>query len=212
MLCKPHKGSGEIKRDIFTFSNLIAKSYSIENDVILFKHERLVWYISSPVRELLDVLVDAVLHKNNSIIHIGNEELSIEEVSYVKDPRFTNIMAFTTLSPLTVSKRVENNYIHYIRYNESDFADAIKTGLINKYRLIYGYEPRDTGFGFEFDRKYIERREGKIQKKIQFLKNNIIAYKAPFVISGNPELIKLGYEAGFGERCNMGFGMAKIIE
>lgn len=33
---------------------------------------------------------------------------------------------------------------------------------------------------------------------------------APFTVEGSPELIELGYEAGFGSRNSMGFGMAEV--
>jgi CRISPR-associated endoribonuclease Cas6 len=33
---------------------------------------------------------------------------------------------------------------------------------------------------------------------------------APFTLKGDTELMKIGYEAGYGEKNSMGFGMAKV--
>jgi CRISPR/Cas system endoribonuclease Cas6 (RAMP superfamily) len=35
---------------------------------------------------------------------------------------------------------------------------------------------------------------------------------APFVVRGSVELIALGYEAGFGEKNSMGFGMVEVVD
>lgn len=37
-------------------------------------------------------------------------------------------------------------------------------------------------------------------------------YEGIFEVKGNPELIKLRYEAGFGRRNSQGFGMMKIAK
>jgi CRISPR-associated endoribonuclease Cas6 len=39
----------------------------------------------------------------------------------------------------------------------------------------------------------------------------IRGWLAPFTVEGSNELIRLGYETGFGARNSMGFGMAEAI-
>jgi CRISPR-associated endoribonuclease Cas6 len=39
----------------------------------------------------------------------------------------------------------------------------------------------------------------------------IIANEIPFTLSGNSELIKVGYECGFGEKNSTGFGMVELF-
>ncbi|MBN2244972.1 MAG: CRISPR-associated endoribonuclease Cas6, partial [Candidatus Aminicenantes bacterium] len=41
---------------------------------------------------------------------------------------------------------------------------------------------------------------------------NIKAFEAPFIIRANPELIKIGYQCGFGEKNSAGFGCVEIIK
>jgi CRISPR-associated endoribonuclease Cas6 len=36
-------------------------------------------------------------------------------------------------------------------------------------------------------------------------------FELQFWAEGNPELLKIGYEAGFGERNAQGFGMVKVL-
>ena len=46
-------------------------------------------------------------------------------------------------------------------------------------------------------------------ENINFKGTNIIGFMAPFEVTGNPALIETGFEAGFGEKGSMGFGMVK---
>lgn len=98
---------------------------------------------------------------------------------------------------------------HYLRPWEDGFSEAIKNNLIKKYKLIHGKDVADAAFSIKIDTEYMNRRSGKITKNINFKGTNIIGFMAPFEVTGNPELIRIGYEAGFGEKGSMGFGMIK---
>lgn len=121
----------------------------------------------------------------------------------------------------------QNNSInlgcHYIRPWEDGFSEAIEQNLIKKYRLVYGKEPdgyiknscnlyENKGmpkFKIAIDNDYMNRKSGKITKKINFKNTEIIGFMAPFEATGSPELIEIGYEAGFGEKGSIGCGMVK---
>lgn len=64
-------------------------------------------------------------------------------------------------------------------------------------------------FNIKIDTDYMNRRSGKITKKINFKGTDIIGFMAPFEVTASPELIETGHEAGFGEKGSMGFGMVK---
>ncbi len=114
---------------------------------------------------------------------------------------------------------------HYIRPWEDGFSEAIEQNLIKKYRLVYGKDPDDyiknsgnfyenkgiSKFKIMIDNDYMNRKSGKITKKINFKNTEIIGFMAPFEITGNPELIEIGYEAGFGEKGSIGCGCVKTV-
>jgi CRISPR-associated endoribonuclease Cas6 len=59
------------------------------------------------------------------------------------------------------------------------------------------------------------QKHRRVTKKITINENgrfpiDVIGIQAPFTIEGDPELIKVGYECGFGEKNSMGFGMAEV--
>jgi CRISPR-associated endoribonuclease Cas6 len=82
---------------------------------------------------------------------------------------------------------------------------------MRKYKLLYGKELDNSDFYFRFCQDYIQHKKGQIQKKIQYKNAEIIGFLAPFEIKCDPVLIQTGYEAGFGEKGSMGFGMAKVL-
>ena len=59
--------------------------------------------------------------------------------------------------------------------------------------------------------------QGKISKLIHFkkidknIKTKIKGFEAPFKIIANPELIKVGYDCGFGNDNSAGLGCVEII-
>lgn len=162
----------------------------------------------------------------------GLNRFLIERVETLPIPEFKETMKFTCLSPITVSKVVGLNDLgglsglnslnglsglngpfkcHYLRPWEEGFSDAIKNNMIKKYKLVHGKDIEDSEFKIKIDTDYMNRKSGKITKNINFKGTNIIGFMAPFEATGSPELIEIGYEAGFGEKGSMGFGMVKKI-
>jgi len=63
----------------------------------------------------------------------------------------------------------------------------------------------------EFDQEYLRRKGEGIYRLVDYKGTKIKAIMAPFVVRGSPELMEMGYEAGFGEKNSMGFGMVEVV-
>lgn len=120
--------------------------------------------------------------------------------------RFSGLNGLNDMNGLTPPLKC-----HYIRPWEEGFSDAIKNNLMKKYELLKGSKIENSEFTIRIDENYMNKKAGKIMKNIKFKGTNIIGFLAPFKITGNPELIEIGYETGFGEKGSMGFGMVKEI-
>jgi len=150
------------------------------------------------------------------------EDPAIFEITHVetlKEPVFQEQMNFYCLSPIAVS--VRNNEIHsskhYLDYlnpsERTNYIAALFENMKMKYKTIYREDfAGNQKFDFSFDPAYIVKKSGKIRKMIRFGKSNIVGMEAPFTISAAPELIKIGYDCGFGVNNSAGFGMAEFIE
>lgn len=213
---------GESKKGfkLFTYSMLRGERFKVTGDKVIFSKGRIRWQISSPLDIFLQHLITGVFAEGQKI-EIGPEDskmsLIIERVETLPRPEFKETMYFTCLSPITVSTCLNRSNglnglnCHYLRPWEEGFSEAIKNNLIKKYKLIYGKDIWDSGFKITVDTEYMNRKNGRITKNINFKGTNIIGFMAPFEVTGKPELIEIGYETGFGEKGSMGFGMVKSV-
>lgn len=208
---------GESKKGfkLFVYSMLMDQQARVNGNKISFSGNSLTWNITSPVPDFIQHLVTGVFAEGQEI-HIGPEvspaHFRIEQVETLPSPQFIDMMRFTCLSPITVSTHTDSNSStpHYLRPWEDGFSDAIKNNLLKKYFLIHGKNLDNATLSITLDSDYMNKRAGKIIKNIRFKETNIIGFLAPFEVTGSPELMQIGYEAGFGEKGSMGFGMVKI--
>ncbi len=200
---------------LFTYSMLLSKNAKVHGDKIVFRSGNIEWYITSPVSEFIQHLVSGIFAAGQEI-RIGSDKTPsrflVTQVETLPNPSFTDTMKFTCLSPVTASAgntESDHSTPHYIRPWEDGFSDAIKNNLLKKYLLMHGKIIDDAELSIAVDKEYTNKRAGKIIKNIQFKQTNIIGFLAPFTVTGNPELIRIGYEAGFGGKGSIGFGMVK---
>ena len=203
---------------MFVFSDLmLGKRYS-KPDCLKVVNEQITWYISSPMEEFLQNIVNGFFKQGS--IQIGEIRFDIETIETLAEPDFTSKMTFKCLSPVTVSTQIEKDgklLLYYIRPHEHEaFSAAVKQNLINKYQRVHGKKPDDNKISFQFDAGYIERKGNRVSRLVtiksgQKGETKIKGFTAPFTVTGSPELIKVGYEAGFGARNSLGFGMAEVI-
>lgn len=210
---------GESKKGfkLFTYSMLMGDTVRAQGERLIIGKSQVQWQISSPVDMFIQHLVTGVFAEGQKI-NIGPEgeqaAFLIELVETMQPPEFRDAMKFTCLSPITVSKPAgRGRPCHYLRPWEDGFSEVIKNNLLNKYRLAHGRELNGPEFNIKIDAVYMNRKSGKITKKINFKGTDIIGFMAPFEVTGSPELIEIeiGYEAGFGEKGSMGFGMVREI-
>ncbi len=185
---------------------------------------------SSPIKKSYEHLVLGIfLGKHSTLLFPGNRPLkfNVTSVESLPEPGYQSEMRFISLSPIAVStmtKREDRTVQHYLDYMDPEECNKFKNNLFNntlkKYRLVEGRGFKGSmDFEFQYDKNYILKRNGRIRKQIRFKKNEttgrysyIIGMEAPFTIKADPELIKIGYQCGFGEKNSAGFGMAEVIK
>ena len=198
---------------LFTFSQLRFHEMYLEDSEIHSTSPRVDFYISSPVKEFVEHLADGLLSKEG--VKIGSDNLfHTEEIEVLDPPQFKKEMKFICLSPLVASTVVEETgklKTYYYRYSDERVSKAIASNLAKKYRLVEGNQIDPGQFRIEFDKDYVKSRNGQVSKLVEYKDTKIKGIFAPFKVQGKPELIEVGYEAGFGEKGSMGFGMVKTV-
>ncbi len=180
-------------------------------------------YFSTPIEKSFEHLVLGIFADQIFFLTFQNKKIicQTKNVESLPDPKYAEKMKFTCLSPIAISTMQDKNgkliqhYLDYMNPDERDhFIENLRNNLIRKYKLVHKQEFNGKeDFDFSFDPVYITKRKGKISKLIDFKRGiKIKAMEAPFTIKADPELIKIGYECGFGEKNSAGFGMVRAVE
>jgi len=197
----------------FTFSwfQIPGRRFQIKDSLLEIRSDCVFWYISSPDDAFVQHLVTGLFQKMN--LNVTGRTFITDTVRACPIPEFTEKMAFTCLSPIVVSTKMEKFgklTKHFYRADEPGFGEGIRKNLINKYKALYGVEPTDTHLKFQFNPDFIQRKGEQAYKLVRVKDTQIKAVMAPFTVEGSVELIRFGYEAGFGERGSQGFGMVEV--
>lgn len=192
---------------LFSFSKLLPEKFIRDgSDMIL--NGNIKWYIGSPIKEFILYLCEALSSKTE--ICIGSCPLNILNLSIAKEIEFKRQMDFRCLSPVVVTtgKLIDGKIKpRSVSLDDRKFNENIKNNILKKYLLLKGTLPNDMSFDIEF--KNIDKyKRGKL---IKFKDTYLKGYEAPFTIIGNPELIKVAYDASLGEKNSQGMGFIDAI-
>lgn len=191
----------------YTFSQLYFNNYQIAEGNIVNLGEEVSWYISSSNNYFIDGIVKGLTKCR--YFNLGDGELEFKQVRIVEDPEFTNEMEFTCMSPITISTMGRGaNRDYYSRIEDSGFVENLRYDLVQKYYYIYNSFPKNEKLEIVFDEKYISKKQ-RTSRLVDYNGFKILGYMVPFVAKGSPDLIRIGYVNGFGDRNNNGFGMVK---
>ena len=189
---------------LFTFSPLFSSRRKAVGDGLIMEGP-IDWFISSPKEEFVVNLANGILKQG--FLTIWNARLVVEEVEVMKPPPFEPRMSLRTLSPIVVSTgQVHNNgsfHKKYLRPEEPEFNPILEENLRRKCLACYGKNPCEEGVSLELLRT-------PQSKLIDYEGIKVRGWFMHFRVSGAPDLIRIGYEAGFGENNSAGFGMVEV--
>ena len=195
---------------LFTFSQLMAER-QVQGDQIHFRSP-LTWCVSSSQQLFLENFAAALME--TGILRIDHHRLRVQDVEVLPPPRFGQRMSFRCLSPITMStkrERADKLVTHYCLPDDPQFSELVRQNLIRKYEAVHRHPPEETSFAMTFDQAYIDKREGRVTRLVDFKGTKIRGVLAPFHVIGAPELIHIGYTCGFGDKNSAGFGMVEVL-
>lgn len=195
---------------LFTFSQLLIPQRTITPEGLVCSSERISWQIASPVTEFVEHLAAGLLQVGG--MRLGERYFTIVRVEVALQPSFASEMRLRCLSPIVVSRATEHAgklTAHYLRADDPLLSEALRQNLLKKFLLVYGRAPRTSELHVEFDHQYLQRKGEEVYRLVTYKGTKIKAIMAPFTVRGSRELIEIGYDAGFGEKNSMGFGMVE---
>jgi CRISPR-associated endoribonuclease Cas6 len=199
---------------LFCFSGLRCAKRRAAGETLWLGPGPLTWLVSSPVEAFLRHFATGLLAAG--VMRVGERELPIAQVQALPAPDFRQETArFTCLTPIVASlprSDAEGGGTAYLRPRDGRaFSDAVRNNLLYKHRTLYGALPQNERFELTFDAAYLARNPHGGTKKVTIKGIDVIGVQAPFTACGSPELLKLMYACGAGEKNSAGFGMVELV-
>jgi CRISPR-associated endoribonuclease Cas6 len=197
------------KFKLFTFSRLNTLGARLAGDRLLLEDPTVTLQVSSPVGDFVEHFVSGLFQSET--FEIAGARFRLAQAETLPAPDFAERMSFRALSPVTESVGEGQKHPRFLS-PEDDWSEVIRRNLVRKYRALHGHKPAGTRLRFTWDEAYFadaarRGRRPSVLADIHGIK--VRGWLAPFKVEGNVELIEIGYEAGFGSRNSMGFGMAE---
>ncbi len=194
----------------FTFSQLrITKKKIIKDRISVFEGTKANFILSSADDRVIDLVFNQFIKE--PVFKFSNLNVEIEAIKILDEPEITSPCSFKLLSPIVLSIPVEKNdkFFHkFLSPTEKEFSLQFVRNLKKKYKIFSGNDGGELYF--IPNENYIKTH--RTSKLLDIKGVKIKGHIFPFVLEGDPELIKFGYYAGFGERTAQGFGCAEVYK
>ena len=209
---------GNKKFKLFTFSMLNIPKREIEKDRIMLKSQSLELTISMISKKTLENFIIGMFEKQRFKIYDKKSEalFHIHMIETIPEPVFKNPVRFKTISPVVLSRREiykGKESEGYLKPDEEDYFDYLKRNLEEKYlsycittqKQVYDYNIEGFKLNSDWKARLITIRADTLAE------TKVKGYLYDFEISGDIELIRFGYETGFGKSNSLGFGCVKVV-
>jgi CRISPR-associated endoribonuclease Cas6 len=192
---------------LFTFSRLMGKmSFNPEKGFTFYPPVSLI--ISSPKVNILENLAQYLVRKKE--LFLGKNKVWAESIEVMVDKKLTPEVKIIMLSPIvmysTLYRHDGKKKTYYYNPWEKEFSEKLRDNLFKKFTLISDINPSQD-YHFHITPLLVN----KSHEKIIFYKQTVIhGWMGQYQLSGSPELITVGYNAGLGCKNSSGFGCFEI--
>ena len=150
---------------------------------------------------------------------ISQATFNVSSVEVLSDPLFHDEARFRCISPVLVSKRLENrNTAAYLAPEHPGYDQLLLNNLISKLTtaiatglLLPEKEMAMQDIQFSFSLLNGPRKKGITVKEGSPEQTKIIGYNYDFSIKAPHILLRTGYLCGFGEKNSLGLGCVNLI-
>ncbi|MBP1618705.1 MAG: hypothetical protein H6Q14_2532 [Bacteroidetes bacterium] len=141
---------------------------------------------------------------------LSKVEFKIGAIERLYTPKLGGAANFRTLSPLYLPIHREDGSWMSISPETQNFGDLLFRNLKDKYLALYG-QPFDGDEVFSFQLLQASYSNSVIVNAGTKQETKLRSFDTAFYFETDSRLLKIGYEAGFGENNHLGFGMVESI-
>lgn len=162
------------------------------------------WWISSPLSKVLEAVAGPFL--TNGTVNLGGVVLTVALVEVEGVPRLEPPLVLETLAPIVASTGAERGgrlQKVFLSPWQEEFHRVLSQNLINKARALG--EPITPEAAVR-----LEPLGGVRSRLVSINGVAVRGFEGRYRAWGDPLLLRIGYEMGFGERNAQGFGMVQL--
>lgn len=196
---------------LFGFSGFKIDAYKIQTDRINILSDTVTWQICFLPEKSTEEFIKGVFAEQ--VFCIGDIQSKVQfrvaNIELLPDPDFSASNLFTTLSPVCITRHIaEQNRVAYESPDSTYAHIALLHNLKNKYKAFYGCE-LDYDGPFEFSLQSQPKSKLIAIKVNTPAESRVKGYTFRFTLKAHPELMRIMYHCGLGEKNAMGFGMVE---
>jgi len=198
--------AGQRSFKLFTFSRLMGEYRldKLNKEIIFIKELKLV--VSSPLLQFCTSLLNHLLTRG--VIYLGEEIAEVTGINVETPKVITEEAEIRLLSPVvvysTLLKPEGGKYTCYFQPGEGEFTRLIKSNLRKKYEAFYQCQ---SPVG-EIKIMVIGRPQFNL---IMYKDTPIKGYTCRLKLTGPPDLLQMGVDAGLGSKGSQGFGCVEVV-
>lgn len=190
---------------LFAFSRLLGHCDVDRLSKTITFHDRVSIVVASPLASVCQDLADSIIRREE--VRLGNAYLNLVQVRTENPQVLEKDITIETLSPITTYSTMFRadgaRYTCYFHPRESDFGRIIHENLTRKYQAIY--EKTYQGEGINI------RPLGGLKQNIILYRAGVIkGYSGRFHLKGDPLLLQVGLDCGYGSKNPQGFGLCRL--
>jgi CRISPR-associated endoribonuclease Cas6 len=138
----------------FTYSNFKIEKRQVLKDTgrIVILSNTIEWQISFLPDKSTESFITGIFMNRSFFIgdRLSGVKFTITNIEALHNPEYKEVMCFSTMSPMCLRYKIDENHQEYISPADERAKDAIKLGLLNKYKVYYKKEyPKDFFFDFK---------------------------------------------------------------
>lgn len=198
--------AGQRSFKLFTFSRLMGEYRldKLNKEIVFIKELKLV--VSSPLLQFCTSLLNHLLTRG--VIYLGEEIAEVTGINVETPKVITEEAEIRLLSPVvvysTLLKPEGGKYTCYFQPGEGEFTRLIESNLRKKYEAFYH---RQSPVG-EIKIMVIGRPQFNL---IMYKDTPIKGYTCRLKLTGPPDLLQMGMDAGLGSKGSQGFGCVEVV-
>lgn len=203
---------------LFTFSRLELEKFRIlrQSNQLELLSDKVAWQISFLPEKSTQKFIEGLFQKR--VFEVGNRQsvvqFQVDSIEMLPSPEYTDTMTFESLSPITVSHRLEDGRDAYPQTSE-EFSNApwalesLFQNLLDKYKAFYGKPYEGERF---FDMMTLTEPKSALVtiKAGTPQETKVRGFLCRLALHCPAELMRIAYESGLGEGNSQGFGCLKV--